>query len=115
MILTNGQVWQVWHLTGGLPVVVDLALELDLLSDATVAQKADTLFHLSKEAIKRRLLDELWRAKAATSPKSLANVMLSDSVIEALRKELRKQTGYNGDSSQLKRTVCEEVIRAELV
>src|SRR5882757_1273721 len=32
MILTNGQVWQVWHLTGGLPVVVDLALEIDLLS-----------------------------------------------------------------------------------
>ncbi|SEP52119.1 type I restriction enzyme HsdR N-terminal domain-containing protein, partial [Amycolatopsis saalfeldensis] len=26
MILTNGQVWQVWHLTGGLPVAVDLAL-----------------------------------------------------------------------------------------
>lgn len=80
-----------------------------------MAQKADTLFHLSKEAIKRRLLDELWRAKAATSPKSLANVMLSDSVIEALRKELRRQTGYNGDSSELKRTVCEEVVRSELV
>jgi hypothetical protein len=95
MILTNGQVWQVWHLTGGLPVVVDLALEVDLLSDATAMQKADALFRLSKEAIKRRLLDELWRAKAATSPKSLASVMLSDSVIEALRKELRKQTGYN--------------------
>jgi predicted type IV restriction endonuclease len=84
MILTNGQVWQVWHLTGGLPVVVDLALEVDLLSDVTAAQKADALFHLSKEAIKRRLLDELWRAKAATSPKSLASVILSDSVIDAL-------------------------------
>lgn len=37
MILTNGQVWQVWHLTGGLPVAVDLALEIDLLSDAAAA------------------------------------------------------------------------------
>lgn len=115
MILTNGQVWQVWHLTGGLPVVVDLALEVDLLSDATAVQKSDTLFHLSKESIKRKLLDELWRAKAATSPNSLANVMLSDAVIEALRKELRKQTGYKGDLSELKRTVREEVVRSELV
>jgi hypothetical protein len=115
MILTNGQVWQVWHLTGGLPVIVDLALEVDLLGDATAAQKANDLFYLSKEAIKRGLLDELWRTKAATSPKSLANVMLSDSMIEALRKELRKQTGYNGDLSKLKKTVCEEVIRPELV
>ncbi|MGH7866195.1 MAG: hypothetical protein ACREP9_00860 [Candidatus Dormibacteraceae bacterium] len=114
MILTNGQIWQIWHLTGGLPVVVDLALEVDLLSDAAAAQKADALFHLSKEAIKRRLLDELWRAKAATSPKSLASVMLSDSLIEALRKELRRQTGYNGDPAELKKTVCEEVIRPEL-
>lgn len=115
MILTNGQVWQVWHLTGGLPVVVDLALEVDLLGDAAAAQKADALFHLSKDAIKRRLLDELWRAKAATSPKSLASIMLSDSVIEALRKELRRQTGYNGDPAELKKTVCEEVVRPELV
>jgi hypothetical protein len=115
MILTNGQVWQVWHLTGGLPVVVDLALEVDLLGDATVAQKANDLFYLSKEAIKRRLLDELWRATAATSPKSLANAMLSDSMIEALRRELRKQTGYNGNPSELKKTVREEVIRPEFV
>jgi hypothetical protein len=115
MILTNGQVWQVWHLTGGLPVVVDLALEIDLLSDATAVQKADALFHLSKEAFKRRLLDELWRAKAATSPKSLASVMVSDPVIEVLRKELRRQTGYNGDPFALKKTVCEEVVRPELV
>lgn len=115
MILTNGQVWQVWHLTGGLPVVVDLALEVDLLSEGTAVQKADVLFHLSKEAIKRRLLDELWRVKAATSPRSLANVMLSDSMIESLRKELRKQTGHNGNPSELKKTVCEEVIRPELV
>lgn len=115
MILTNGQVWQAWHLTGGLPVVMDLALEVDLLSDATAVQKADTLFHLSKESIKRKLLDELWRAKAATSPNSLASVMLSDAVIDALRKELRKQTGYKGDLSELKKTVREEVVRSELV
>lgn len=115
MILTNGRAWQVWHLTGGLPVVVDLAFEVDLLSDATLTQKADALFHLSKEAIRRRLLDELWRAKAATSPKSLVNAILSDSVIDALRKELRKQTAYNGDPSELKKIVVEEVIRAELV
>ena len=115
MILTNGQVWQVWHLTGGLPVVVDLALEVDLLSDSTAVQKSDDLFYLSKEAIKRRLMDELWRAKAATSPKSLASIMLSDPMIEALRKELRRQTGYNGDPSELKKTVREEVIQPELV
>jgi predicted type IV restriction endonuclease len=115
MILTNGQVWQVWHLTGGLPVVVDLALEVDLLGAGTIAQKVDSLFHLSKEAIKRRLLDELWKAKAATAPKSLAAIVLSDSVIEAVRKELRRQTAYNVDLTELRRVLSDEVIRSELL
>jgi hypothetical protein len=53
MILTNGQVWQVWHLTAGLPVVLDLALEVDLLGEGGPAHKADTLFYLSKEAFRR--------------------------------------------------------------
>ncbi len=114
MILTNGQVWQVWHLTGGLPVVVDLTMEVDLLGDATPTAKADALFHLSKEAIKHRLLDELWQAKAATSPRSLARIVLSDNVIEAIRKELRRQTSYNGDTAELAAILKNEVLRTDL-
>jgi predicted type IV restriction endonuclease len=115
MILTNGRAWQVWHLTGGLPVVVDLALDVDLLGEESLAVKSDALFYLSKEAIKRRLLDEIWQAKAATSPRSLASVVLSESVVEAVRKELRRQTSYNGDVGELRRILSDEVIRTELV
>src|SRR3989440_6445275 len=84
MILTNGQVWQVWHLTAGLPVVLDLALEVDLLGEGGPAQKADTLYYLSKEAFKRRVIDDLWKVKAATSARSLARVITSDAVIEQI-------------------------------
>ena len=41
VILTSGVVWQVYHITGGLPIVVDLALEVDLLGDETLTQKAN--------------------------------------------------------------------------
>lgn len=44
VILTSGVVWQVYHITGGLPIVVDLALEVDLLCEDTLAQKASQLF-----------------------------------------------------------------------
>ncbi|WP_432925393.1 hypothetical protein ACQPZZ_32525 [Microbispora sp. CA-135349] len=40
-VLTNGQVWQVYHLTGGLPVVVDLTLKVDLLDEGGMSGKAD--------------------------------------------------------------------------
>jgi Type I restriction enzyme R protein N terminus (HSDR_N) len=111
MVLTNGQVWQVYHLTGGLPLIIDLALEVDLLGEQSPAQKADGLFHLTKEALKRRLLDDLWKAKAATAPKSLAGVLLADVVVDAVRKELRRRTGHNGDPAELARALREEVIR----
>jgi hypothetical protein len=113
IVLTNGQVWQVYHLTGGLPLIIDLAVEVDLLSEDSLGQKADKLFHLSKEALKRRLLDDLWKAKAATAPRSLSGVLLSDVVVDAVRKELRRQTGYNGDAGELARALREEVIRPE--
>lgn len=114
MILTNGQVWQVWHMTPGLPVVIDLALEVDLLGEGGWALKGDAMFHLSKDAFKRRLIDELWKARAATSPRSLAHIVLADSVVEAVRKELRRQTGYNAEAKELEKILRNDVLRDAL-
>ncbi len=113
VILTNGAVWRVYHLTGGLPVVVDLALEADLLGDEPAGQKANQLFYLTRESLKRRQIDELWRAKRATSPKSLSDVLLSDSVTDAIRKELRRETGQNVEAKEIVRLLKETVLRPE--
>jgi hypothetical protein len=113
MILSNGQVWQAYHMTAGLPVVIDLALDVDLLSDTGLAAKTDALFYLTKEAFKRRLIDDLWRARAATSPRSLAQVLLSDVVADAIRKEIRRQTNHNADVSEIHRILRGEVLRPE--
>lgn len=43
MILTNGVEWRAYHLTGGLPVEIDLALDVNLLGDGSVTQKANQL------------------------------------------------------------------------
>ncbi len=111
MILTNGQVWQVWHLTAGLPVQLDMALEVDVLGDGGPTQKADILFYLSKEAFKRHLIDDLWQVKAATSAKSLGAVILSDTVVDQIRKELRRQTGHNVEPTELSQLIKSSVLR----
>lgn len=86
-VLTSGSTWQVYHLGDRVPIEIDLALDVDLLDDTkTVGQKTDELFYLTREAMKRQLIDELWQARRATAPKSLANVLVSDPVIEAARK-----------------------------
>jgi hypothetical protein len=110
VILTNGSVWRVYHITGGLPVVIDLALEVDLLGDAPPAHKVNQLFYLTRESLKRRQIDELWKAKRATSPTSLAQVLVSDNVTEAIRKELWRQTGHRVDTAEIVRLLTETVL-----
>lgn len=113
LILSNGAAWQVYHLTGGLPVVVDLAFEVDLLSPQTVAEKANSLFYLTRESLKRRQIDELWKAKAATSPKSMGKVLTSPEVLTVVRRSLRKTTGQNIEESEIKSVLREKVLRPE--
>jgi hypothetical protein len=44
----------VYHITGGLPVVIDLALEVDLLGDEPPGHKVGQLFYLTRESLKKR-------------------------------------------------------------
>jgi predicted type IV restriction endonuclease len=113
VILTNGAVWQVYHLTAGLPVVIDLALEVDLLSDESPSRKVNELFYLTRESLKRRQIDELWKVKRATSPQSLAEVLVSEAVVEEVRKELRRKTGHNVDPAELVRLLQETVLKPD--
>jgi hypothetical protein len=94
IILTNGAVWQVYHITGGLP-----------------AHKVNQLFYLSRESLKKRQIDELWKARRATSPASLAQVLVSDNVAEAIRKELWRQTGHRVDTAEIVRLLTDTLLR----
>lgn len=114
MALTNGRNWQLWHMTPGLPVLMDMVLDIDLLSDEPVAKKADAMFYLSREAFKRKAVEELWKQRAATSAKVIAKIIMSDKIIEDIRKELRRQTGFNADAKVLKDALVAEVVRPEV-
>ena len=94
LILTNGSHWQVYRLGRTVPIVVDLAIEVDLLGPDQPAKKADRLFPFTRDAIKHGFLEEVWKAKRATSPKAIARVLTSPAVITAIRKELRRETEY---------------------
>jgi len=113
VILTNGSHWQVYHITGGLPVQIDKAIDVNLLGDETPQQKANLLFYISRESLKRKQIDEVWRAKRATSPKSLAQVILSAPVLSAIQKELKRQTGHSIDAGEVADLVRATALRPE--
>lgn len=113
ILLTNGSEWQVYHLTAGLPIGIDLVMNLNLLGERTLQSKVDDLYYLTRESLKRRQIDELWLARRATSPRSLAQALLSDSVITALRRELRRTTDHNVEPDELIKLLRETILRAE--
>lgn len=117
IILTNGQAWRTYHVEAatGAPVETHLVLDVDLLDESTVGDKAGQLFYLHKSAMKRDRIAELWRQKAATAPAALVGVLLSEAVLDAARKEVRKRSGYNPDLQSLANTIRGEVVRAELL
>lgn len=113
MLLTNGVVWQVYRLTAGLPIITDLVLEVNLLSEETSAKKADKLFYLTKESLKRRQIEELWKARTATSPQAFAKVLFSYAVIDQIRKEIKRQSGHNITSEEISKLLKDTVIKPE--
>jgi len=94
LILTNGSHWQVYRLGRTVPIVVELAIEVDLLGPDQPSKKAERLFTITRDGIKHGVLEEVWKAKRATSPKAIARAMTSPAVVTAVRKELRRQTEY---------------------
>lgn len=94
IILTNAVVWQLYHLEGGLPVALDLVLDVDLNSGVAPAALALNLLPLCREAVKRGVLDSLWRQMRATSPQSIAAALMAPAVLKAIRAEMHRKSGH---------------------
>lgn len=113
IVLTNGAEWHVYHVTAAVPVEMELAFSVDLLGAGSISDKADPLFYLTAESLKRNQISELWQAQRATSPESLATVLLSESVLEEIRKELWRQTSHRITTKKIRKLLEETVLRAE--
>lgn len=117
ILLTNGHVWQVYNVYAktGQQVATHLVLELDLLGDEATSRKIDALFYLHRAAMKRNLIEELWERKVATAPASLASVLLSEPVLDAVRKEIRRKSKYNPDPAEIAKIIRQGVLRPDLI
>lgn len=116
MILTNGVVWQLYHLTGGLPITVDLVFAIDLLDDSTpINEKVGSLFYLSRESMKREQVRDVWQQALATAPATVAAAVVSGPVVDAVRKEIKRQTGRSLEASEVLAALRTGVLRPDLI
>jgi predicted type IV restriction endonuclease len=115
MVLTNGAVWQAYHLTGGLPIIINMAFEIDLLGPESLEEKSELMFLLHREALKRRRIDESWKHRAATEPKALLELILSEALLEQIRKEVKRRTGIITTPEALSEVIKTEIVDPKLM
>jgi predicted type IV restriction endonuclease len=108
IFLTNGQIWQIYHVDPKKNEKADrqLVLSVDLLDPSSRSpKKIDALVYFSKEFISKGKVDELWRAKAALSPKMVSDSILAEESLTAIRREIRRKTKENVDQDELKQVI----------
>ncbi len=117
VVLTNGVRWRIYRVTFAKPIGQELVLEFDLLemSHRTNAH-LDWLYLLSREAITRAALPDFHSQRQATSRFMLGAVVLSDAVVEIVRRELRRRAPeVRIDTDEIRAAPKSEVMKREVV
>ena len=108
VILTNARVWELYRVE---PVVgeqseVTQVFTVDLFDDAMpMKKKAEVLFLISKESFQKKVLEDFWKSKVATSPKVVKKALTSNEVVEAVKKEIYKSHKQRVDGKLILETI----------
>jgi hypothetical protein len=92
ILLTNSKEWRLYHVSFGQPPVTKLIHGWNIITDdvSVLAQRFDLI---SYKNVKKGGLADLWQKTNVLHPRNLLQAILSDSSLNALRRELRKQSG----------------------
>ena len=100
VLLTNGLVWNLYHLSFEEGVEYVRAFSVDLSSDA-VDRAAELLGLLHRQAIKKGQLEEYWEHRAALSPESIGRALFTEEALKFIRREIRRREGILIDEEDL--------------
>jgi len=91
VILTNGQGWRLYHITFGQPPETTLLEQWNLLTDDyhILAEKFEIVGYKN---VKRGGLAQLWQKSSVLIPHNVLKIILSESSITSIRRELKRTT-----------------------
>lgn len=90
VVLTNAATWKVYKVSFGKPIEPELVVEFDLLTlDSKSDDHIGSLFLLSKEGFNKDALCDYDAQRAALSRYCIGALLLSEPVLNLMRKQLR--------------------------
>ena len=113
--LTNGHIWRVFRVIFAKPIDAEQVLELDLLAlTPKGSASAELLYLLTRESMLKSGLYAHHDQVQATNRFFLAAVVLSDAVLESVRRELRRLSDVKLDLDEIRSALKQEVIKREV-
>jgi len=91
VLLTNGIQWRVYHVIFSKPIGQDLVIDIDFCAlNPKSDDDIDLLYLWSKEGWSRSVIGDYHTQKQALSRFFLGSMILSDTVLNVIRRELRR-------------------------
>lgn len=116
VVLSNGAMWRLYNLRFGKPIEKTLVFEIDVLSCDCKDEDIISCFgSLSSEGYSKDSLTELLNQKQTSSKYTVAAVLRTDKMVEALRKEVRRLSGIRLDADYLVSLLENEIVKRELI
>ena len=114
VLITNGLVWQLFHISKTVPLEEDPVFECDLSGGAT-PETVDRLCALAREYVVRGEPRKTYEKVQAVRPRNLLRSLYSDSVLAEMRRNLKASTGYKAETDELRDLIDRHLLRPELV
>jgi hypothetical protein len=117
VVLTDASQWKVYNVTFTKPVGQDLVLDLDILTlNAKNSECIQSLFLLAKEGFIKSALGEFSAQRQALNRFYIAAALLTDHVLDVLRRELRHiSPDVKIDTEQIKAVLTQEVLKRDVI
>jgi hypothetical protein len=114
--LTNGHLWKVFRVIFAKPIDAELVLDIDLLTlNPKNGGHLESLYLLTRESMLKSGLYAYHDHLQATNKFFLAAVVLSDPVLETVRRELRRVSDAKVELDELREALKQEVIKREVI
>lgn len=116
-ILTNGTQWKVFKVIFGKPIEQELVLEIDLLSlSPRNSSHIEQAYYLTREGLMKGALPAYHTQQEATNRFFIAAIVQSDTIVDAIRRELRRLApDVKVQSEEIKDNLVNNVLKREVV
>lgn len=114
VVLGNGLVWQLFHISRTTPLEEDPVFECDL-SEGAKQETVEKLCALTREYVIRGEPRKIYEKVQAVRPQNLLRSLYSEPVLSEMRRSLKASTGYKADIDELQELIDRHLLRPELV